>query len=385
MKKRIMMLLLFLGFFVVGFSNVKAEDVNIDIVCGSTWCPTSDFLLIRLDESNTSGVGAAYGEYAEYFQSYYQSEDSCVKTSDGCVVLNDTYGFNMTWSSSIGFSAYPSNRFNNLTEAVGTAASYTKAGTYAYILKQTSVSTGVDHDHTEYVIYVNVKSDLTIGTVSARKIKDAAGNKITADKVTEITYAPNEVYPTEIFDVENVAFYLLNNKYSGTYADNTKKVEYYLGIEGKTTPVCGTVYDENGCVMEGNTCKKVCVNKYGTRDILFLEGGQALVFTNDVLDIGDIVRVDVYEGLEDSGYTLVNEVVKGDGKDLDTSSTVTFNLGGNGVNYAEYQWDYPESNVPDTGVAMKVLPYIIIAVLVVVVIVLLILTRRKKEIEKKEK
>lgn len=395
MKKKIMMLLFILGIFVVGFSSVKAD---IDITCGDTNCNTFSFKLVQLTPSNTSSSGT-YKDYASYVESYYQSEAACgyMTKAAGCgnlTDLRDEFAFSGSYSTgTMGFDFYTNYGFHNLSELIGTSKSYTKAGTYVFLVKATSThdssGTQLELDKTEYIIYVSVKSNLTIGTTVAKKIKDINGSIVNVDtKVNELTYGAAGVYPvTFTYNGGSIlADFYYKNDITGEYADLTKTILYQFSIGDLDKTVEAVLYDKNGCVKTNNVCTKITFTQSSSMKDVNLKAGEALVFPKGSLKVGYIMWSRTYNGLSDSGYNLTqnhysNGVLRtynnGSGGSTDGAT-----LGGSGVNYTVYIWNYPNSNVPDAGVIIKILPYAIIVGLVLISVVLfLLLTNKRKKTE----
>lgn len=380
MKKSIMILLLFFSFFIFGFNFVKAAE--IEIICGTNECITSDFLLIQLKESNISGNDASYSEYAKYFQNYYQSEEICVKEKISCVILEDTYNFKMNWSLDKGFYAYRTEGFDNLTQAIGTASSYFKAGTYVYVLKQTGISSGALYDKTEYIIYVNVTSKLEVGSISARKIKNSSGEEISSEKVTELKFNLTSVYPVSIYNQE-ADFYLMN-KIDGEYSDTTLKTTYNVQLQG-----CKEAFTANIINNFNEVVGTVNFSDYCYANVT-LGNEEALIVPKGTLSISpNSSSVVNYLGMVDVGYQIdsVKTFAKGNGKDLNLESNsdftrYTFKLGGTGENYVVYTWNYPLHNVPNTGIEITVLPFLIVITLILTIVLLIILTKKRSKSNK---
>lgn len=376
MKKILFVLLIMIAFI---FCSNSVKAVELEITCQTSTCVDSDFELVQLTATNTSDSGV-YKDYASYFESYYQSVPACVNTVNGCTPIEDNYQFTMSWSSAGGFSALNSKGFANLTQAIGTSASYTKAGTYAFMVRQTAISNGGTAAETEYIVYVNVKSDLTVGSVVTRRIKDWWGS-IVSEKVTELSFQLLSVKPTDVFGQE-VDFYL-SNFITGEYADKTLTVTYDV-------EVLNSVLDHTICQAHIIDSSGNILQTYGVGRLFnfTLGDNQAFIITKGCLMIGQVVRMRTYSGLYSKGFTEDSNVVANGEKvtpRLNETTTAkwneySFTLGGQ-ENYAIYTWDYPMSNVPDTGLTLKVFPYVIIGGLIIAVGVLVIISRKRKTCE----
>lgn len=377
MKKKIMAILLFLSFFIVSINNVKAD---IDITCGSEKCPDMDFSIVQLTSSNT-GTSGTYKSYADYYKSYYQSEAACIKTKNGCTSLTSQYNFSMKWNVDTDFSASSTNNFNNLSEGIGTSASYTKAGTYAFLVKSENAkveNTYMNRDRTEYIIYVSVKSNSTIGSVTAKKIKDVSGNKIAETKVSELTYVLKDIWPTYV-NGQYVDFYLTND-IVGDYADLTKPITYQVTYPGST-------YD--GMIIDA-TGKLKSLDYYGNGNMVTftLYKGETFIIRKGTMNQSSLTegeKIIIAPYLNIEGYTPTITANGGSVNQLSGNAReITI---GYYDNYANYTWTYSNASVPETGININIMPYGIIALLVIIIIVLVVLigiTKGNKDKKKKK-
>lgn len=378
MKKNLFFIICLIGFF--SFSQQFVFAQGIDIVCGNNECEKMSFQIVQLTNSNVK-YNQKYEDYSSYFQENFQSTRACLFLSktNNCVSLENEYIFDMQWSTSQGFSAYSSNGFVNLSDGIGTTSSYIKAGTYVFLLK--NVGESVELDLTEYIIYVNVKSDLSIGSFIVQKIKDSDGSVISSIKVDTISYKNMNVYTTNIFD-EEVDFYLINSL-SGLYADLSKIVYYHMSVDRKNNePITAYIYDKNGCVKSGSSCITFTFSNDNEINNIGLKNGQALIFKKGSLKLGETIKFRVYLGLKNLGYSPLFSIYK-DGNEAGEQSTsdgVEYigELGSKGSNYANFVWNYPNSNVPETGLDSNIEPFFIVTLFMILFLIILIFMDRKK-------
>lgn len=401
MKKRMIMILFILGIFMVGFCSVKA---NIAITCREDKCNNFTFKIVQLTSSNT-GSGGNYSSYASHFQSYYQSTAACGYNEKAAACganstdLRTGYEFSGSYSTgTMGFDFYTNNGFHNMSNLIGTSKSYTKAGTYVFLLKATATSDGytntqLDLDKTEYVIYVNVKSDLTVGSIVAKKVKGITGNVLSsAEKVEELMYGSASVYPASVHG-QTGDFYLLN-KMAGDYADYSVETEYRVTVStaSSSNPITAKIYDKNGYVSD-------VVFNSSTEKSFKLKGGEALVFPRNSLSIDTTVSSYIYtmygNGLADNSFAVYTPTIVYGSNGSSSSSASVMNgtnnyfskttqvkLGGQGKSFQEYTLTYKGSNVPETGVELgEAIPYAVIALLSVIVVVLVLLLIKRKKIK----
>lgn len=362
MKKVIMPLLLAIV-FIWGVSEVNAAS-TVQIVCSSATCSTTEFEVAQLNSYNTSSSNSKYKAYSSYLTKYNYVDYYVYSGSSA--TLTEGYYWTSTWSSTSGFSN--KNVFDNFK--------YYYAGTYVFLVKQSGSSANMYPDYTEYIVYVSVKSDNTVGTIRVEKIKNSKGTTITATKETQLSFEGMKAYYNGYYESDEV--FRLGNYYTGEYADKTKTAWYYINISGKSGGnTYGYIYDENGCVKSGSACYTFSCQNNNTCSVE-LKGNQALVFRSNQLDVNTNITVSLYNGLQADGYTNSSTAAYSNGYTASNGSGYYyFTIGSSGASYIDYTWNYSSSNVPKTGVEVNIVPYVVMVAFSLLVCAFLVTSRRK--------
>lgn len=370
MKKLKYLLFTFILFVVVS-ANVKVNAALPNPTCTNK-CMSATVDVIWLNATNTAS-GKTYAAYKQYFQDYYKSDavKACAKT--GCVE-KDSFQLPMAVEASNWVIA-DSSEYASLDAAIGTNQSYTNAGTYAYLAK-INENGDLMGDKSEYIIYVNVSSDLEIGSVAVLKIKDKNGNVV--DEKKDLVFEINRTVDQEIYGVS--ADFYIKHDVTGTYADLTLGQKYYINVP---KDVEAQIINANSDVVQTLTLK--ADQEYN--DVTLVHG-QALVIPRGGLNIDDTVKVRDYMGLPEKGYNIQSVDAKEDGAEADSSAVGTpateeyvIKLGGTGNNFIAYVWDYAEANVPMTGVIVDALPYVLLTAIIGLVFFLVVFSKKKEKEE----
>lgn len=338
-------------------SELSFQDVSktIEITCGSASCETSKFSVVQLTDANTYRTGT-YGNYRSYFDN---TKHISYGTYYASIYLNNgPYEWETSWGSSGGFYT-GKTIFNSISYSNG------YYGTYAFLLKQEQAHSSQEIDLTEYIVYVTTNSNYSVVSIQAKRIKNSSGQTITATPVSELSFSSNAM------DLTTADFYLANH-ITGTYADLSKTVYYNISFNGYGVPSSFTayIYNESGQVIRNTT-----LYNYGStiglanNEYLVVKGGTA---------ISASYNVSVYTGLESYGYNPTYKAYSNGYSTSMSSGYFYISARSSGASYIDYTWNYPNSNIPATGVDLNITPYIVIGGMSLLVVFYVMTSRRRR-------
>lgn len=342
-------------------SELSFQDVSktIEITCGSASCETSKFSVVQLTDANTYRTGT-YGNYRTYFDS---TKHISYGTYYASIYLNnEPYMWETSWGSSGGFYT-GKTIFNSISYSNG------YYGTYAFLLKQEQAHSSQQIDLTEYIVYVTTNSSYSVVSIQAKRIKNSSGQTITATPVSELSFSSNAM------DLTTADFYIANH-ITGTYADVTLYVDYRITYNGSGT-ITAYIYNQSGQAIS-----TVSLSNYVEKSVS-LYNNQYLVVKNGEAP-GSSFKVYAYSGLEYKGYNLnykaysVGSTAYHSSGIFNIYSRTTGHSGANGDSYIDYTWNYPDSNIPATGVDLNITPYIVIGGMSLLVVFYVMTSRRRR-------